>query len=194
MAAQDVGVGAACQCTLNAGRGAIAGIDRNALCAQVDLAANSPFTVGKMNRILATILIILFTPAFVWPAFGWTEPARGSADRAKIMDALRPLAEWSLDAPIEFVVDDLRVQGDVAFAMVSPQRPGGTQIDLYKTPMVLRDGQDPQYMDGARIDALLKRSGKTWVAVHWAIGASDVWWADPAFCPDYAEVIPEVCR
>lgn len=144
-------------------------------------------------RILSTVLFSLVTCTLASPLYAWTEPARGSADRAKLMDALRPLAEWSLDAPIEFVVDDLRMQGDVAFAMVSPQRPGGKQIDLYKTPMVLRDGQDPQYMDGARIDALLQRSGNTWVAVHWAIGASDVWWADPAFCPEYGAVIPEVC-
>lgn len=145
-------------------------------------------------RILSTVLFSLVTCTLASPLYAWTEPARGSADRAKLMDALRPLAEWSLDAPIEFVVDDLRLQGDVAFAMVSPQRPGGKQIDLYKTPMVLRDGQDPQYMDGARIDALLQRSGNTWVAVHWAIGASDVWWADPAFCPEYDAVIPEVCH
>ena len=41
--------------------------------------------------------------------------------------------------------------------------------------------------------ALLTRQGKTWVVVHSAIGATDVWYADPRFCPQWGAVIPEVC-
>lgn len=165
-------------------------IDPKQLCAQVDPGVVGPRNQGKMMRILMTFLACC---ALASPLYAWQEPARGSADRARLMDALRPLAEWSLDAPIEFVVNDLRVQGDVAFAMVSPQRPGGKAIDLAETPLVLRDGQNPANMDGARIDALLKRAGGTWVAVHWAMGATDVWWSDPTFCPEYRAVIPEAC-
>jgi hypothetical protein len=31
------------------------------------------------------------------------------------------------------------------------------------------------------------------VVLHHAVGASDVWWADPSFCPEFRLVIPEVC-
>lgn len=127
------------------------------------------------------------------PAFAWQEPARGSSDRAELMDALRPDAEDILGAPIEFVIDQLRVEGDVALAVVLPQRPGGGVIDIYDTPMVQRDGVDPEYMDGTRIDALLQRSGQGWVVVDWAVGATDVWWANPDFCETFSGVIPEVC-
>ena len=57
---------------------------------------------------------------------------RVAAPRAALMDALRPKVEWALGAPVQFVVYDLRRQGDLAFASVYPQRPGGADIDLGK--------------------------------------------------------------
>ncbi len=146
-----------------------------------------------MLRNLA-VLCLLSQLAPAWPAFAWTEPARGSADRAGMMDALRPHAEWALGAPVEFVIDQLRQTGDVGFAVVQPQRPGGGAIDPAQTPMALRDGQDMDYLDGLRIDALLKREGKTWVAVHWAVGATDAWYVSHQFCGIWAPVLPEACH
>ena len=46
-------------------------------------------------------------------ANAWEEPARGTALRGNLMDAVRPHAEWVLGAPVIFVVNDLRVSGDV---------------------------------------------------------------------------------
>jgi glucose/arabinose dehydrogenase len=40
-----------------------------------------------------------------------------------MMDAIRPHVEFLLGAPVEFVIDDLRVVGKMGFARVSPQRP-----------------------------------------------------------------------
>ena len=37
------------------------------------------------------------------------------------MDAIRPHVEWQLGQPIQFVVGDLRVSGDVAFGVLNPQ-------------------------------------------------------------------------
>ena len=88
---------------------------------------------------------------------------------------MRPIAEWNLGAPVEFVVRDLRVAGNAGFAAVQPQRPGGGQIDISTIPLVLRDGEDPAWLDGTWMQALLTRQGKTWVVVHSAIGATDVW-------------------
>lgn len=138
-------------------------------------------------------LILMLCLALPSPAAAWTEPARGTAERRAMMDAMRPLAEMNLGAPVEFVVHGLRVDGRAGFAMVSAQRPGGGEIDLAQTPLVRQQGLDPEFMDGASMQALLWKSGQSWVVAHWAIGATDVWWADPAFCPQWAAVTPEVC-
>ncbi len=122
----------------------------------------------------------------------YNTPARGTELRAALMDALRPLVEADLGPQVEFVVDQLRVAGDVAFANVMPQRPGGEPIDLPATPMVLRFGSD-QGIEGVGTQALYRREGSQWVVLHMAIGATDVWWANAALCPEFAEVIPEVC-
>jgi len=146
----------------------------------------------SIGRIVAALAIALIAvPA---EAQNYYEPARGTQLRADLMDALRPHVEWSLGSPVEFVIRDLRVSGDVAFAQVMPQRPGGGEIDLATTPMVLRDGVSIGFIDGVWTQALYVRSGRQWVAVHHAIGATDVWYAWSGYCEIWAVVIPEVCR
>jgi hypothetical protein len=143
------------------------------------------------DRIMKMILPLFVILAL--PVSAWETPARGSADRKGLMDALRPKVEEALGAPVEFMIEDARVSGDVAFVMVSPQRPGGKAIDLSATPMAQRGDYYPDMMDGGNIDALLQKSGKTWVAMEFTIGATEAWWSDPTFCVTYAAVIPEVC-
>ena len=145
-------------------------------------------------RVFISVLCILFMPLVGFTDNGYSEPPRGSATRAALMDAIRPHAEWMLGAPVAFVVSDLRVAGNLAFAMLRPQRPDGRMIDPAKTPMVLRGGADPEMMDGVAIQALYRKSGDTWVAVHWAIGATDVWFSSPDLCEAYRRVIPDYCR
>ena len=117
-------------------------------------------------------------------------PARGTQARADLMDALRPHVEWALGAPVEFLVWDIRIAGETAFAQVIAQRPGGAPIDVATTPMVLRDHVDPEFIDGTRTEAFYVRSGRQWVVVHHAIGATDVWFADPQFCEIWTNVMP----
>ena len=126
-------------------------------------------------------------------AQGFETPARGSDLRADLMDAIRPIAEWQLGAPVEFVIWDLRVAGDVAFASLMAQRPGGGVIDMYETPIVRRDQYDPSVGDGATMQALLQKSGRIWVAVEWAIGATDAWYAWDDYCPVWQNVLPHSC-
>jgi hypothetical protein len=123
----------------------------------------------------------------------WIEPARGTATRAALMDALRPHVEWALGAPVEFLVWDLRQSGDIAFASLMAQRPGGGAIDIATTPAAMRGELDPQVGDGATVQALYRLSGDTWVAVHWAISATDVWYSWGPICAEYRAVIPEAC-
>jgi hypothetical protein len=122
------------------------------------------------------------------------EPERGSQLREDLMDAIRPIAEWRLGEPVEFVVQDLRVSGNVGFAMLAPQRPGGGEIRLKDTPLVNFMGADPNGMDGTAMQVLYQQSGRMWVPVDYAIGATDAWWDWDIYCPLFRRVIPEVCR
>jgi hypothetical protein len=123
----------------------------------------------------------------------WQEPARGSQLRSDLMDALRPHAEWALGAPVEFVIHELRWQGDKAFGMLTAQRPGGGPIDMLNSPMVTRGEFDPELIDTPHIEAFWVKSGTTWVTLHWAVGATDLWYQYEPICEIFAPLIPEAC-
>ncbi len=129
----------------------------------------------------------------------FVEPARGTAARKALMDALRPHVEWQLGAPVEFVIHDLRLAegqglpGAVAFASATVQRPGGGAIDYRQTPGYQRGYIDPDFMKSMTVQALYRKVGDTWVAVHWGIGARQSWFTIYPFCEDYFAVIPEHC-
>lgn len=121
------------------------------------------------------------------------EPGRGTALRRQILAALRPRVERDLGPPIEFVVRQMRVAGDVCFTQVMCQRPGGRPIDLARTPLARR--QELGLIDGTRTEAFLFRTGGRWQVEDYSVGSTDVWWSDPRFCPRYSTVLPgEMCR
>lgn len=140
-------------------------------------------------RFVLTVAMVLGSPAW-----SYDTPARGTALRADLMDAIRPIAVWQLGGPVEFVIHDLRVSGDAAFASVIAQRPDGGEIDMRQTPMVRRGEYDPEVGDGPTMQALLIRSGPGWVPVTYAIGPTDVWWAWDEYCPLWGAVLPEICH
>lgn len=144
-----------------------------------------------MQRLVLAIAFALFAiPALAQP---YTEPARGSTLRADLLDAIRPVAEWDLGAPVEFVVWEMRVKDDVAFISLWAQRPGGGKIDMATTPVVRRRQLDPDAGDGPTMQVLLQRSGRMWVGVNYGISPSEVWWDWDEYCPIWAAVIPETC-
>ena len=124
----------------------------------------------------------------------YREAARGSDTRQEILDAIRPQAEWNFGPPVEFVVGEIRVAGNVAFATVRAQRPGGAQIDIFTTPAVERGQLDPQAGNGPTMEVLLQKSGRVWVGVHYGINSSEGWWYDPVYCPIWSAVLPEICK
>ena len=148
--------------------------------------------MGIFQWLAAPTLALMLSGSAV--AQGWHEPPRGSADRAALVDAIRPHIEWKLGSPIEFLVYELRQAGNVAFASLYPQRPGGGAIDPYATPAFRRGELSPEDMDGIGVQVLYYRSGATWVALHWVMGAGDVWYAAPEFCAYWRAVIPEACQ
>lgn len=140
-------------------------------------------------RAAALVIVMLWAGM----AQAWDEPQRGTATRSALMDALRPHIEWMLGAPVEFVVWDLRREGNIAFFSGWAQRPGGAEIDIATTPAARRGELDPEVGDGPTVQALYKLSGETWVAVHWGISATDLWYAWEPICAEFRVVIPEAC-
>lgn len=119
------------------------------------------------------------------------EPPRGSRERAAILDAIRPKAATYLGPPVEFVVDELRVSDDQAFAMLDAQRPGGARIDMRDTPW----GRGPHYsppIDSPRIIALLRRRGGQWVVVEDVFSPTDASFANAEHCREWRVVLPKV--
>jgi len=99
------------------------------------------------------------------------EPARGTAERRAILDAVRPAVEGQLGAPVEFVVTTMQVESGFAFVRLEPQRPGGGRIDARAL------GLETDMMDGLTTYALVKRQSGGWTLVDWALGPTDVaWW------------------
>lgn len=141
-------------------------------------------------RWLSTAVLALWAVSAA--AQGWHEPARGTAERRALMDAMRPQAELIFDAPVEFVVSRLRVAGDVAFASVVAQRPGGAAIYIQATPG-WQSGYFMPDADWTAGQALLRRTGSGWAVAAMYYGATDVWWAEPIYCAQFRTVIPEAC-
>lgn len=88
--------------------------------------------------ILAGVLMVATAGGAM--AQSWSEPSRGTQVRKDLMSAIRPIAEWRLGAPVQFVVKDLRVAGDVGYGRLYAQRPGGAKIELNATPISMRMG------------------------------------------------------
>lgn len=94
-------------------------------------------------------------------------PRAGSAQRAAIMDAMRPAVEREIGHSVEFVVDTAEVRDGWALVLAQPQRPGGGAID---------DSNLTEERDGNTVSAILRFQNGGWSLVDHAIGATDVWY------------------
>lgn len=118
------------------------------------------------------------------------EPPPGSALRAALLDTIRPFAEYDLAPPVTFVVIEMLAEGDLAFARLTAQRPGGVPIDMAQTPMVTRRHHDPSMIDGPRFEVFFARTAGRWYVRDYALGATDAWWFGYD-CATYARFLPE---
>lgn len=112
----------------------------------------------------------------ILPEIGVQRVTVGDPLRKTLLNALRPVAEQDLAQPLLFVVDALRVQGDWAFAVVHPRTPVGGAIDFRLTRHAGR--LEAGVLDGDVIYALLQRTGGQWTVSDYAIGPTDVAFAD----------------
>lgn len=116
----------------------------------------------------------LVVPAAKVATAGVEEIGRGDSRRQAILDALRIPVSGELGAPIEFVVETLRVDGAFAFAEVSAQRPGGEAIDISRTRYAEAEAEG--MFGGPTVYALLQQSAGAWMVLTYVIGPTDVAW------------------
>lgn len=122
------------------------------------------------------ILVAIFT-LFAGLAAGQAvySPAKGSLERKAILDALRIPVERDLRQKIVFAAEHFNVSGSWAFVGGDPQTPEGGRPNYRGT----------RYQEAVNADmfdnnffAILKKTGGKWKVVHYAIGCTDVCYAD----------------
>ncbi len=126
----------------------------------------------KLSLLVCAVILAAWTGM----AFAQTvhEPAKGSAERAAVLDALRPAIEAEMRGPVEFVVATLRTTAKWAFVQVDPQRPGGAAIDVEDTSFA----GEADMMDGLTVFALLRFQSGRWNLVEHVVGPTDVAYLD----------------
>ncbi len=102
-------------------------------------------------------------------------PDRGSAERKAILDALRVPVERDLKQKIVFATDHFNVSGTWAFLGGTPQTPSGGQPNYRGTRY--QEARSAGFFDNNFFAILRKTSGQ-WRVVTYAIGCTDVCYAD----------------
>lgn len=102
-------------------------------------------------------------------------PEKGSAERTAILNALRIPVERDLKQKIVFAANHFKVQGNWAYLSGTPQNAAGGRPDYRNTKYW-------EAVDAGAFDhnffALLKKTGGKWKVTRYAIGCTDVCYAD----------------
>lgn len=126
-----------------------------------------------MKRLLPIFFILVAAVSATSQAVH--EPEKGSPERKAILDALRIPVERDLKQKVVFVADNFKVQGNFAFVGGTPQATNGGDPDYSRTKYA--DQFDTGAFDN-NFFALLKKTGGKWRVTHYAIGCTDVCYAD----------------
>ncbi len=98
-------------------------------------------------------------------------PKPGTAERTAILDVVRFPLQADVNQSVVFVVKHMKVQGDWAFLIGTPETKSGGRINYRGT----KYEEVAQEVDEITI-ALLKRKGGKWVALDCVYFCGDVWW------------------
>lgn len=122
-----------------------------------------------------SLIAILFISTATANAQAAYVPEKGSPERKAILDALRVPVERDLKQKVVFVADNFRVQGNFAFVGGTPQTATGGDPDYSRTKYA-------EQVDTGAFDnnffAVLKKTAGKWRVTHYAIGCTDVCYAD----------------
>ena len=126
--------------------------------------------INKLSLILA---VLLFSSAGA--AQKVRTPEKGSAERSLILNTLRKPVELDLKQKVMFVTDNFFVYGNWAFISGEPQTPAGAKPNYRGTRYWEAEQAD---MFDNNFFALLRKTGSKWKVVTYAIGCTDVCYAD----------------
>lgn len=97
---------------------------------------------------------------------------RGDPLRKTLLDAVRPLAEDAIGAPVLFTVKTLRVADRYAYFLGESRQANGQPFDFSRTK--LKGAVEEGLFDGPRTSAYLERANDgVWVVREWQIGSTD---------------------
>ena len=127
------------------------------------------------------LIFLIITAISVSAAFTQSiyTPKKGSKERAKILDALRSPVEKELNQDIQFSVDNFNVSGNWAFVSGEPLNKSGEKPNL--TGTIYEEQAEAGVFDD-NFFGLLKKDGGKWRVVTYALGCTDVcyanWWKE----------------
>jgi hypothetical protein len=129
----------------------------------------SMLAVGRLAGIFVAV-------SLAFPAIAQVQtPARGSAQRAAILDTVRLRVEAEVGQPVEFVVNELRVLGEWVFTRLVPQRLGGGEIPWAYTRF---QSNFDAGMFEAEVVALVRNTPAGLLLYEYDLGSTDVVWVD----------------
>lgn len=126
-----------------------------------------------MFRRVSLLVFLVALTALSASAQSVYTPGKGSPERKAILDALRVPVERDLKQKIVFVTDTFNVQGSWAFVSGRPTKPDGSNPDLRGTAW-----EDAEDMFDNNFFGLLRKTGGKWKVTTYALGCTDVCYAD----------------
>jgi hypothetical protein len=98
-------------------------------------------------------------------------------ERDAMTAALAPRVQAEIGRPVSFTVTTMRVEDDWGWLVAQPWTPDGTRIDWSQTRYAERAAEG--VLDGGGTTyALLRRENGQWRVIDFAVGPTDVAWAD----------------
>ncbi len=132
-----------------------------------------------MKKVLPVLLLVIGLSVTVVFAQKVYTPAKNSKERRMILDTLRVPVEKELKQKIQFAVNEFNISGNWAFVSGEPQTKTGKTPDYSKT--IYKDEVAEGMFDN-NFSVLMKISGNKWKIVTYAIGCTDVcyanWWEE----------------
>ena len=110
-------------------------------------------------------------------------PPADSVARTEVLDAIRTPSEAHFGQAVVFKVNTLRVTDSWALFLGEAIQPDGKPVDYLKSKQFMTDRETTKSALEAGalyggVDALLKKTGKTWTVVTITFDAGDVHWLD----------------
>jgi hypothetical protein len=130
---------------------------------------------GRTISIPALLALFIGLTSMTAVAQSAYTPAKGSAERKAITDALRVPIEKKLKQNVVFKIDHLKIQDDWAFMLGAPRKTNGGQLDYSQSEYAEARRQG---MFDDNIMALLQKVKGQWRVVQYIIGATDVAYLD----------------